>query len=85
MRFFIDRRGHSAYFIDEHLVLRSFQIQQAGNYASLSSFIKHVNSAEMAAIVLSCQEVSAQRFSRWMDSFWNLQCSFFTQRQFSLK
>ena len=85
-RYFIDRNGHSSYFLDENLVLRSFQIQQAGSYTALSSFIKHVNSAEMAAIVLSCQEVSSHHFCCWMDSFWNLQCSFFDlQSQHSLK
>lgn len=83
MRYFIDRNGRSAYFIDDHLVLRSFQILQAGNYSSLSSFIKRVNSAEMAAIVLACQEVSCDQFCRWMDQFWNIQCSFFTHSQLS--
>jgi len=85
MRYFIDRNGHSAYFIDAQLVLRSFQIQQRGNYCSLACFIKEVNSAEMAAIVLACQEVTVADFSGWMDSFWNLHCSLFTHQPFSLK
>lgn len=85
MRYFLDRSGQAAYFLDENRLLRSFRIDRAPNHYSLSSYFKLVNSAEMAAIVLVCQEVTATQFLAWMDSYWNIQCSFFNPHQLSIK